>query len=58
MFHKINSRVSTTETKLTAVEYTTPVAGPLTTIMSSLNLLPYVANTFFKVYNINFFFFF
>jgi hypothetical protein len=49
----LNSRVSTTETKLTAIEYTTPVAGPLTTIMSSLNLLPYVANTFFKVYNIN-----
>lgn len=51
--YNLNSRVSTTETKLTAVEYTTPVAGPLTTIMSSLNLLPYVANTFLKVYNIN-----
>ena len=51
--YNLNSRVSTTETKLTAVEYTTPVAGPLTTIMSSLNLLPYIANTFLKVYNIN-----
>jgi hypothetical protein len=49
----LNSRVSTTETKLTAIEYTTPVAGPLTTIMSSLNLLPYIAQTFLKVYNIN-----
>ena len=49
----LNSRVNTTETKLTAVQYTTPVAGLLTTIMSSLNLLPYVANIFLNVYNIN-----
>ena len=51
--NNLNTRVNTTETKLTAVEYTTPVAGPLTTLTSSLNLLPYVANTFLKVYNIN-----
>jgi hypothetical protein len=47
------TNITALQQKTTPIVYTTPVAGALTTLTSSLDILPYVSSTFLKVYNIN-----
>ena len=48
-----NTNITALQQKTTPIVYTTPVAGALTSLTSSLDILPYVSSTFLKVYNIN-----
>ena len=48
-----NTNITALQQKTIPIAYTTPVAGALTSLTSSLDILPYVAQTFLKVYNIN-----
>jgi hypothetical protein len=47
------TNITALQQKTTPIVYTTPVAGALTSLTSSLDILPYVSSTFLKVYNIN-----